>query len=112
MTVSISLSTCMTHSYMKHKYLGLMKRGLNDQHDTAKLLDAFFNDFRGQYPNLAETVKIIGGMEPSSSKLEREFSQITIVLNRRRNRLTSKSLLELLQGRNFCDLVKMVDSEK
>ena len=43
---------------MKHKYLGLMKRGLNDQHDTATLLDAFFNDFRGQYPNLAETVKI------------------------------------------------------
>ena len=74
MTVSISLSTCMTHSYMKDKYLGLMKRGLNDQHDTAKLLDAFFNDFRGQYPNLAETVKIIGGMEPSSSKLEREFT--------------------------------------
>ena len=51
-------------------------------------------------------------MEPSSSKLEREFSQITIVLNRRRNRLQSKSLLELLQGRNYRDLVQMVDSEK
>ena len=97
---------------MKHKYLGLTKRGLTDQHDIATLLDAFFADFRGEYPNLADTVKMIGGMEPSSSKLEREFSQLTIVLNRRRNRLQSKSLLELLQGRNYRDLVQMVDSEK
>ena len=102
----------MTHIQMTHKYLGLKQRGLTDQHDIATLLDAFFNDFRGLYPNLADTVKKIGGMEPSSSKLEREFSQITIVLNRRRNRLMSKSLLELMQGRNFHNLVQMVDSEK
>ena len=102
----------MTHIYTKYKYSGLTKRGLTDQHDTATLLDAFFTDFKDQYPNLADTARMIGGMEPSSSKLEREFSQITIVLNRRRNRLTSKSLLELMQGRNFRDLVQMVDSEK
>ena len=89
----------------------MKKRGLNDQHDAATLLEAFFNDFRGDYPNLADCVKIIRGMEPSSSKLEREFSQITIVLNRRRNRLQSQSLLELLQGRNFRGLVEFVDSE-
>ena len=50
--------------------------------------------------------KIVGA--PS----EREFSQITIVLNRRRNRLQSKSLLELLQGRNYLGLLALVDSEK
>ena len=90
----------------------MRQRGLCEQHDSATILDAFFSDYRGQFPNLAEKVKIIRRVEPSSLKLEREFSQITIILNRRRNRLQNKSLLQLIQGRNYGDFMDLVKSEK
>ena len=103
----------MTHTvHITSLFLGLKRKGLNDQNDNSTIINAFFADFAGRFPIMAERLQAIRGVTPTSSTLEREFSALTIILNPLRNRLYCPTLLQILQGRNFRDLSQMTDSDK
>ena len=85
---------------------------MHDQNDNSTIINAFFSDFAGQFPIMADRLKAIRGATPTSSTLEREFSALTIILNPLRNRLYCPTLLQILQGRNFRDLGQIIDADK
>ena len=85
---------------------------MNDQNDNSTIINAFFSDFAGRFPIMANRLKAIRGATPTSSTLEREFSALTIILNPLRNRLYCPTLLQILQGRNFRDLGQIIDADK
>ena len=85
---------------------------MTDNNDNATIIRKFYSGYRGQFPMLAAIEKSLRGFIPTSSTIEREFSSISILLNRRRNRLSNITLLRILQSRNFHDLLEVSETDR
>ena len=79
------------------------KKSLKDVQNHSIILN-FYNHHRSTFPKIYNVVQRLINIPPSSSNIERTFSQFGNVLTAPRNRLQAQTVLKLQQAANIDNL--------
>ena len=72
--------------------------------DNHTIINDFYNEHRSTFPKIYNVVQRLINLPPSSSNIERTFSQFGHVLTAPRNRLQPQTVLQLQQSANIDNL--------
>lgn len=89
----ISLDFCSTSDNFQKELVNFSKM---DRIKCANKIVPFWASIRFDYPLLYEVAKTVLAVPPTEAKIERNFSHLDFILNKRRNRLTDQALENIL----------------
>lgn len=92
------------------KYLEWCQRSKFKKESNHSIVKKFFRDHEAIFPKLTKLVKSMINLPPSSSIIEREFSNIKEILTPNRNRTSDTRVLQLLKAKQYESFMKIIKS--